>query len=173
LNLRATVLAEYSKAQTDKIVKWVGTSQVRFDELITLFLSDEYRLIQRASGHLTHIVEAQPQLVKKHLSKIVNNLYRPGLPDAVKRNTVRLLQFIPIPKALQGKVMDCCFRFIETPGEAVAVKAFSITILGNLAQQYPDIIPELKTLLEDQLPHQKPAFVHRAKQVIKNFTNGK
>ena len=48
MNLRSEILAEHSKAQTNKIIEWVGNSQQRFDELINLFLGDEYRITQRA-----------------------------------------------------------------------------------------------------------------------------
>jgi len=41
--------------------------------------------------------------------------------------------------------MDICFRCVASPKEAVAVKAFSLTVLGNLAKLYPEILPEIKT----------------------------
>jgi hypothetical protein len=61
------------------------------------------------------------------------------LHRAVKRNVVRLLQFVEIPWKLHGEVMNYCFDFIADVKEAAAVKAFSLTILENLCQQYPDI----------------------------------
>jgi hypothetical protein len=57
----------------------------------------------------------------------------------------------------------------STPAEAVAVKAFSLTVLGKLAKIYPDIMPELKLLIEDQLPNQTAAFKVRAKQILKTL----
>ncbi|MFT3705018.1 MAG: hypothetical protein QM802_21810 [Agriterribacter sp.] len=112
-------------------------------------------------------MRAHPHLIRKHLRKIIVQLKKPGIHNAVKRNTVRLLQDIPIPETLQGEVMDICFTFIADPKEAVAVKAFSITILDNLSKQYPEIIPEMKLLLEDQMPHETAAFKSRAKKFLK------
>lgn len=37
MNLRSEILAEHSKAQTNKIIQWIGSSQQRFDELMKLF----------------------------------------------------------------------------------------------------------------------------------------
>ena len=54
--------------------------------------------------------------------------------------------------------MDICFRYVASPKEAVAVKAFSLTVLGNLAKLYPEILPEIKLLIEAQLPNQTAAF---------------
>ncbi|MEI9956637.1 MAG: hypothetical protein WDM90_10135 [Ferruginibacter sp.] len=87
--------------------------------------------------------------------------------DAVKRNSVRLLQDIPIPKKYQGEIMDICFKYLASPTEAVAVKAFSLTVLHQLSKQYPEIIPEIKLLIEEQLPHQTAAFKSRAKSFLK------
>ncbi|MEJ7671786.1 MAG: hypothetical protein WKF59_03550 [Chitinophagaceae bacterium] len=49
MNLRDEILKEHSKAQCNKIVQWVGDSQKRFEELFHLFLTDEYRVVQRAA----------------------------------------------------------------------------------------------------------------------------
>lgn len=62
--------------------------------------------------------------------------------------------------------MDICFGFVASPTEPVAVKAFSLTVLGNLAKQYPEIIPEIKVLIEEQSPHQTAAFKNRAKALL-------
>lgn len=161
--LREMILEAHSKTQTNKIVAWVGNSQPRFDALVLLFLGDEYRVTQRAGWPLSHIAAEQPGLVKKHLKKIVGNLRKEGLHPAVKRNTVRLLQEIHIPQTLQGEVMEHCFRFIENVAEPVAVKAFSLTILHRLSKLYPEILPEIKTIVAAQIDRQTAAFKSRAK----------
>ena len=166
-NLREEILKEHSKAQCNKIVEWVGADQQRFDLLFDLFLRNEYRVTQRAAWPLSYCVTAHPFLVKKGLSKLISNLSNPGLHDAVKRNTVRILQQIDIPEKYHGEVMTTCFQLVESPKEAVAVKAFALTVLGNLAKSYPAILPEIKILIEEQLPNQTPAFKSRAKQLVK------
>jgi len=170
-NLRATILKEHSKAQCTLIVNWVGDSQQRFDALFNLFLHDEYRVVQRAAWPVSYCVIAHPHFISKHWTDLVKNLQKPNLHNAVKRNSIRLLQGVDIPKKMQGKIMDICFKYLEDPAEAVAVKAFSLTVLTNLAKQYPEIIPEIKLLIEDQLPHQTAAFKSRAKVFLKKVGN--
>ena len=165
--LREEILKEHSKAQCSNIVNWVGSSQQRFDELFNLFLNDEYRVVQRAAWPVSYAVIAHPVFITKHWSSLIKNLQKPNLHNAVKRNSIRLLQAVAIPKKYQGQIMDICFRYVESPAEAVAVKAFSLTVLSNLAKLYPEILPELKLLIEDQLPHQTAAFRSRAKVLIK------
>lgn len=67
--LRETILAEHSKAQKNLIVEWVGNNQQRFDELVNLFLQDEYRVTQRAAWPLSFIAIDEPSLIKKTSKK--------------------------------------------------------------------------------------------------------
>jgi hypothetical protein len=166
-NLREQILIEHSKAQCTAIVNWVGASQQRFDELFHLFLTDEYRVVQRAAWPVSYCVIAHPDFITPHWNKLIKNLQKPDLHNAVKRNSIRLLQDITIPKKYQGSIMDICIKYVESPTEAVAVKAFSLTVLTHLAKQYPEIIPEIKLIIEEQLPNQTPAFKVRAKSFLK------
>lgn len=169
MKLREQILKEHSKANCYLVVKWIGDSQQRFDELFDLFLNDEYRVVQRAGWPLSYSVIAHPKLIKKHFSKLLKNLQKPKIHDAVKRNTVRLLQDIPVPERFQGQVMNICFEYINSPTEAVAVKAFALTVLENLSKQYPEIRQELKTIIEDRWDYESAAFRSRAKKILKKL----
>ena len=169
MNLRATILAEHSKANCNKIAKWIGDSQKRFDELFNLFLHDEYLVVQRAAWPLSYAVIAHPRLIQKHFGKLLKNLQQPKLHDSIKRNTIRLLQHITIPERFHGEVMNLCFDYINSPDEAAAIKAFSLTVLQNLSKQYPDIRQELKTIIEDRWDYESAAFRSRAKKILKQL----
>ena len=167
MDLRSTILAEHSKANCNKIVSWVGNSQQRFDELFDLFLNSEYRVNQRAAWPLSYCVVDHPQFIKKHFAKLIRNLSRSNIHDAVKRNTVRLLQEIEIPKKFHGQIMDICFRYISSPTEPVAVKCFSLGVLHNLCKEYPEIRNEIKTIIDNDW--QKTAGLRsRAKKFLQS-----
>lgn len=168
-NLQSAILKEHSKAQCNKIIDWVGDDQKRFDELLNLFLNGEYRVAQRAAWPMGYCVEQHPGFIKKHFGALIQNLHKPGIHNSIKRNTVRILEVIEIPEKYQGEVMNCCFQYLESPTEAVAVKAFSLTVLGKLAKFYPEILPEIKLLIEEYSPNQTAAFKSRAKHLLKAF----
>ena len=46
---------------------------------------------------------------------------------------------------------------------------FSLTVLANLSKKYPEIIPEIKVLIEEQLPHQSTGFKSRANKLLKRW----
>jgi hypothetical protein len=169
MNLREQILKAHTKANCDKIVKWVGDDQQRFDELFSLFLNDEYRVVQRSAWPVSYCVALHPQFIKKHFAKLVKNVKKPGIHDAIKRNTVRLLQYVEIPAKYQGEIMDLCFRYISSPDEAVAIKAFSLTVLQHLSRQYPEIKNELKVIIEERWDLETAAFKSRAKKILKEI----
>jgi len=169
MSLRSIILAEHSKANCDKIIKWISNDPQRFEELFNLFLNDEYRVVQRAAWPLSYCVIRHPELIKKHFSKLIKNLHKPGIHDAVKRNTLRLLQEISIPEKFHGDIMNTCFNYIIAPTEKPAIKAFSLSVLENLSKIYPEIKQELKTVIEDRWDFETAAFHSRAKKILKNI----
>jgi hypothetical protein len=169
VKLREEILKEHSKAQCTRIVKWVGKDQKRFNELFDLFLNDEYRVVQRAAWPMGYCVMAHPELIDKNWKKLIAKLKKKGEHDSVKRNGVRLMQDIEIPEKYHGEIMNICFGFLESPTEPLAIKCFSMSVLGNIAVKYPDIKPELRLIIEDQLPHQTAGFKSRAKRVLKQI----
>jgi hypothetical protein len=150
MNLRETILAEHSKANCNRIVRWVGNSQKKFDELFYLFTHDEYRVAQRAAWPLNYCAEKHPGLLAGHFGKLIKNLSKKNIHDAVKRNTMRLLQYVDIPEKYEGPVMDTCFKYISSPNEPVAVKCFSLSVLGKFAGKYPEIINEIREIIDNE-----------------------
>jgi hypothetical protein len=170
MNLRAAILKEHSKEQCDAIVAWVASSQKRFNELFHLFIHDEeYRVVQRAAWPVSYCVEAHPSLIDQHYESLVKKLREPGIHDAVKRNSIRFLQHVNIPQEWQGVVMDICFAYLSIPGESIATRAFSMTVLANMAKLYPEIIPELNLVIEAQAGNESPGIKSRSKKIIKEL----
>ncbi|MES2431097.1 MAG: hypothetical protein V4556_09175 [Bacteroidota bacterium] len=165
--LRDEILKKHSKEQCDMIVAWVGSDQKRFDELFELFLNDDAIVVQRSGWPMSYCVEAYPELIKKHFARLIKNLKKEKLHDAVKRNSTRALKYVDIPEKYQGEIMDICFNYVASPTESVGVKVFSLDILGKLAKDYPEILPEIKLLIEEQWPHQTPGFKSSAKRIMK------
>jgi hypothetical protein len=166
MNLKEALLQEHSKEQCDKIVQYIGDNKQRFAELMELFFKGEYRVTQRAAWPMSCCVRNHPGLVQPYFKPLIKNLETTGLHDAIKRNIVRLLQDVPLPEKYHGKVMSICFDFIQSNEIAIAIKAFSLTILQNLSKQYPEITPELKLIIEERWEQEGPAFRSRGKKIL-------
>ena len=166
MNLRDEILAEHSKRQTARIVDWVGSDPGRFAELMQLFLGDTYRVTQRAGWPLSNSVEKHPELIKPYFSKLLKQVERDDVHIAVKRNVVRLLQFVEIPKRFGGRIFDACYRLLDDPSEPVAVRVFSMTVAANIAKDSPELLDELR-LVATKYPHlMTPGFKARLRRVL-------
>lgn len=172
MDLEKEILKTHSKLQTLKIVSYIGNDQERFNDLFRLFLKGAGPVPQRASWALSLLVEKHPGLIIPHLKPLIQNLKNP-VHDAVKRHTLRLMQYVEIPKSLWGITADLCFRFLSSLSEPVAVKAFAMTILSTIAEKEPDLKNELRIIIEDQIPHASPAFTSRGRKILKLLQNEK
>ena len=167
MDLEKELLKKQSLTHRNRIIKWVGAKETRFGDLMKLFFNGEYRLTQHAAWPMSYCIRNHPLLAKPYYKKFIELLSDEKAHPAVRRNIVRLFQFIEIPKRYQGKLMDICFGFIMNPEEAIAVKAFSLHILENMSEIYPDILPEIKTIIQARWELETPAFRSRAKKFLK------
>ena len=161
------ILQEHSKAQTMRIVHRIGDDQTTFDELIGLVLCNETKVAQRAAWVMSYCVEHHPQLALPHLENLVKNLRNKHIHDAMKRNTAKILEFLPVPEALIGEAVDILFQFVADPKETVAVRVFSMSALFNLCKNEPDLLEELRLTIEDLMPHGTAGLRSRGKKVLK------
>src|SRR3954464_4707775 len=165
MNLREAILAEHSKERAAMIVAWIGSDEERFAELMKLFLTDVYRVTQRAGWPLGDSVKLHPQLIKPYFPQLLKQLERDDVHIAVRRNVVRLLQFVDIPKRFQGRIFDACYSLLDDPNEPVAVRVFSMTVAANIAKHSPELLDELRLIATKYPQLMTPGFRARARSV--------
>ena len=159
----------FRKNKVQKLLEQIQQKPNILPELISSFLKGPSAVTQKASWIINYCAEKDYQLISPYLPLMIEKLKESNISDAVKRNTIRLLQFIEVQEELEGEVMNICFDFLSSRKEAVAIKAFSLTVLARLCQKYPEVRNELKILVEDLLPLEKPAFAARARKVMKSI----
>jgi len=167
MDLEAQILKEHSKSNTNLITEYIGKDPVKFKALMDLFFHGEYRVVQRAAWAMSDAVTAHPELILPYLDQLVLNLKDAPKHPAVTRNTLRILQNLEVPERLQGELVNLCFDFVASRKEAVAIKAFAMTIIYNIGKSEPDLMNELKILIEDQMPFTSPAFQSRGRKILK------
>ena len=166
MDIGQELLKEHSLGNTLKIVDYACTSQENFNQLMQCFLSNGYRVAQRAAWAVSYAASKKTSFINTHIKDLVEQLSRKDVHHAVIRNSVRILQQIEIPEEFHGKVLNACFAFIENHDTPIAIKAFSLTTLDNLSKFYPEIRLELKLIIKDRWEIETPAFRSRAKKIL-------
>ena len=168
MNIREALDLEHSKAQTMRIVEYIGRSKKRFAELVAIVTGEDRRLAQRAAWAVSHCAEANPKVVQPFVGELLENLKRPNLHDAIKRNTMKAMAEMDVTDDFAGAAADLAFAFLNSPEEAVAVKVYSMSVIEKLCRREPGLVPELRLSIEHQLPLEtKAAFHSRARHVLR------
>ncbi len=166
--LETLLLEEHSKVQRDLIINYIGEDQEKLNALAYHFLGDDYRLAQRAAWPIGVIGIKNPNRILPYLKDALLNAKHKH--DAVKRNTIRILsEFKEIPISIESEAMNVCFDLLAKPKEAIAIKVFSMTVLFTLSKKYPEIQPELKILIEEQIPTGSAGFKNRGQKILKKL----
>jgi hypothetical protein len=170
MDIRNELLKGHSRAIINRLVRFVGHDKKHFAELVDVFLAGPYRVTQRAAWPLTIISEQHPEMVKPHLTKILRVLDQSGIHDAVKRNVMRLLQFVEIPLKNHDDVAKHCFAYLNDKKEPVAIRVFAMSVLAKMTIHYPEFKNELKVLIEDDMPYSTAAFRSRGAKILKKLS---
>jgi len=115
---------------------------------------------------MNYCAERQPQLIYPYLPRLVAQLERDDVHDAVKRNALRLMQFVDMPSQLKAKTYSICLNLIADPMQPVAVKVFAVTVAAKIAKSSPDLLKELRLVVKETLPHSSVALHKRAREVM-------
>lgn len=169
MDLQTELIKAHNRQQAEKITRYIGDNPARFASLIKIYLEGPYRITQRASWPIAKCVERNPSLVKPHIKSLLDFLNTPGVHDAVKRNTMRLFQYIDIPKRNHDQVMTICFAYLQERKLPVAIKAFAMTVLMKVIHDKPELLQELRIIIEDELPYASAAFRSRGTKVLKQL----
>lgn len=170
MNYQEQLLLEHSKQNTLLIANTVGKNPKELVKLIKLLYKGEAPIPQRVSWVLAVANNNHPDLFIPHLKTFIDTITDFKI-DGIKRNILHILSSHKIPKNLQGKLVDTCFKYLLNSNETVAVKVYAMQCIANISIEHPELKEELKAVINDQLPKTTAAFHARAKMVLKNKKN--
>ncbi|QOI98140.1 MAG: hypothetical protein HRU69_11880 [Flammeovirgaceae bacterium] len=166
MDILAELRKKAFKNQVNNLVCYIGNNPFRFRVLMDAFIQGPYRITQRAAWPLSYCSENYPELLKPYLGNLLKIVSHRDTAVALKRNIIRLLQFVDIPAKFQGSVLTICYTLLTSRTETRAVKVFAMTVLSNIALKQPSLARELVLILEDHLPYASPGYRSRALKII-------
>lgn len=171
MNIREALLNQprQEKSQAIKIARYAMSSSEKFEELMQCFLENNYVLAQRAAWSVSFAAQVNKELIAPYTAVLIEQLTKKNVHDAVIRNSLRILQTLEIPENCLSDVINACFNWIEKPAAPAAIKAFALTVLGNISVKIPDIKNEIKLVIDYLIDNESAAFKARAKQVLKQI----
>ena len=85
MNIREALLKEkvHTKEHAMMITDYACSSEKRFEKLMQCFLSNEYRLAQRAAWSVSWTAQKHPHLIQPYIKDLVEQLQRKDVHDAI------------------------------------------------------------------------------------------
>ncbi|MDG2455368.1 MAG: hypothetical protein P8N47_06135 [Bacteroidia bacterium] len=168
--LNNLVTKSNNKQTINAIIDFIGNSPALFAALMDHIVNGTSRVSQTTSWALGYIGKQHAELIAPYHSTLVLQLQDKTKIAAVRRNVVRIYQTCPIPQEIEGELYEACMSYILDSKEAIAIKAFSMTVCERIATRYPDLIPELAEAIQRIMPTGSNGIKNRGKHTMKRLT---
>lgn len=141
----------------------------RLEELFELFKTGNKLLQQRGSYPLYIIANIKPKVFTPFHAEVLH-FTKHHLHQAVERNMlVILLSQDGFKEDILGELIDFCFELLNNPSKKVASRALAAKILHKQVKHYPELIPELKQVLEFHFEESSSGLKACARNILKQL----
>jgi hypothetical protein len=165
-DLAGELLSEHSKVQAARLAQWAARDPRHFAEVVQIFSGGDPLLTQRSSWIIGLCAESVPGYFPRHLRRLLDTIERPGIHPSGPRNVFRALMRVPLPAALNGRVVDLCIRFLGAQSSTIAVRCEAMYVLARLSGDYPDLRQELILLVTPWEGHESPGIRCAVRKIL-------
>jgi len=157
-----------SKADLD-ILRFSFENKMELLEILfELTNLDNNTIAWRAYWTFEHCIDSKEQAAY-FLDNIVNNLnsYK---TDGLKRHALKIVLMFNPSEYDSLKLIDFCFKILENRSESIAVRAHAMSLLYQISEKQPDILYELKALIEINLPDASPGIKNKSIKLLEKIS---
>ena len=162
----------------DRVVRFILGNTEHFKELVTLAFQTTNKIHIKAAWILELVCEQQLQLIIPHLTFFTENLKFVQHESAI-RPVSKVCNFLAIAYASKKEnlvknsiktthidaIIEVGFDWMIGPTK-VASKAYTMNALYLFGKKYDWVHPELKLVLEQQIPTESAAYKARGKMTL-------
>lgn len=166
-----TLTNDRSKETIQKFVDDIIADPKLLPNLIELIDTDNHNKSQYiAAWILGYLSSIDVKYFEPHLDHLLRLMETPDLHPTIYRSITRLFQELMLPEPYHGKVVDISFKILTSEEQLAASRCNCMTILTEYAKLYPELLPELKLVIEEILEYKKdPSIQSRGIKVLKKI----
>lgn len=121
----------------------IGDQSLLYDAM-QQFFTGEWRQNQKIANTLQYVKKRKKEeILLPYYLEWLEKLENPP-HAAFERNSFRYFQSVFIPDEYRGTLYDLAFAVIVNQNKAIAIRAFAMGVCANIANHYPELVPELK-----------------------------
>ena len=122
----------------------------------------------KAAWVFDHVYQEDKGLILPYIDTLIT-LFKESKSQSVLRICGKLLTFHPVTDKLDGDFINVCFDMLISPNVAVAIKVHAMQLVFNISEVYPELKPELKIVIQEQIPNNTAGFKSRANKLLKKL----
>ncbi len=132
-------------------------------------LEGEKRLATRFLWLFGDVAEKNPAQIKPLITTIYKNRDTYKIPG-VHRSLAKWVWLAGAPEEIEGELLDVLIEWVLHPKTEKAVRCYAVEAFYGYAKKYPELIPELKLVLEEALLHAPSySFKNRCYKLLDSF----
>jgi len=134
--------------------------------------------IPQISNRTTYVLQIydneRPEDIIPYYDRILKNIEQLEV-EGIKRSFLKIFtrRYNLLNEEQDGKLIDLCFKFLNSSSESIASKMYSMEILFYMTQKYPELRNELISTIEFGFSEGSPAYKSRAKQYLNKMMKSK
>ena len=158
-----------SRRNIDYVSYLVGNDKEAFKTVFELAFHAPHPVNQRAAGVVETITRDSPGLLTPiFLDRMIASLADFKI-DGVKRCFLKIFIRTNFTEDQHGLLLNLCFNFIQNKKESIATRVFSMQILYNISQFFPEIKKELILIIESEMQIGSPAWRSRGTHLLRKL----
>ena len=165
LDYETVLMQQLSRRNVEYVAHCIGDNEKEFERLMSIVLNGKEPVVQRAAWAMDVCLEKHHEFLSPYVDFLIDALPRFS-NYGVKRQIVKALTTRDIPETREGELVDLCFRWLQSPDVPVGVKVHCMQILANIADKYPDLAVELRTVINEQIPRNSVGFSSRGRKIL-------
>lgn len=115
--------------------------------LESIWKLENYPYKEYASWMFFHIVRTHPESYQSYYNNLVDVLFKTD-DQSVLRNVVNCIQTLKITEYRESEFIDLLISFIQNHENKVALQVYSIAILIQFCEKYPELSSEIEQIIE-------------------------
>ena len=169
MNIRL-LLPDSFRQTADHATAFILANPESLSEMIAISFSADKLMGMRASRVVLLTYYQNPNLVKKFIPQILDELCLTKNNSTI-RNLLHLFSdnLEELDESRFGKLVDFCFKLLESPSAEIAHRALSMQILYTASTIITDFKDELKAIIEFHYEEGSPGFKSTAKSIMKKL----
>jgi len=150
-------------------VLYIKENPSKLNELIEMSFSNSQPEAWRAAWVLADFVKNDIQIRKKLQplsSKIIKYFKTFNSPGQI-REFLKVIQHLDVNEEDMGMLIDMSFNWLLDRKTDQSFRVHGMQIIYDYSKKEPDLLPELKAILEQEMEYALPGFKSRGKKILK------